>query len=248
MTVKAYGLTLQEEIKKGDSISSLILTAAANRGMNLQAGDILVVSSKVVSKSEGRIVREEEVEVSEEAARIASANDFDPVHVEIALRESTEIVRSERVLITVTHGGLLCNFSGVDRSNSERGTYVLLPRDPDGSAARLREDLKRDTGLDLAIILSDTQGRPWRRGSINVAIGCSGISPFKKNAGKRDLYGRVLKRSTVCQVDELSALAENLMGQADERTPFVLIRGYPITDTIGHCRDINRSREEDLVR
>ncbi len=248
VTVEAYGLTVQDEVREGDSLEALILRASDNRGMSLLSGDILVISSKVVSKSEGRVVRGEEVSVSDKAAAIAKANGFDPVHVQIALHEASEVIRDVKVLITETHSGLVCNFSGVDRSNTEEGTYVLLPSDPDASAARIRSELEKHTGAELAVIISDTQGRPWRKGSINVAIGCAGISPFKMNAGKRDLYGRELKRSTVCQVDELCALAENLMGQANERTPFVLIRGYTTTDRTGKCTEINRPREEDLVR
>jgi coenzyme F420-0:L-glutamate ligase/coenzyme F420-1:gamma-L-glutamate ligase len=248
VTVAAHGLSIEEEVGEGDSISDLILEASSKRGPSLEDGDIIVVASKIVSKAEGRVVRAQDVQVSKRADSIAGKNGFDPVQVELALREAVDIIRSERVLITETHSGLVCNFSGVDRSNTPDGTYVLLPRDPDGSAERLRTNLESRTGLTLAVIMSDTQGRPWRKGSINIAIGCSGISPFKHNKGKADLYGRRLKRSTVCQVDEVCALAENLMGQAAERVPFVIVRGYQIDDRSGRCSEINRTRDEDLVR
>ena len=248
MTVTAHGLRIEKEVRNGDSVADLILEVLSKWGPSLEDGDIIVVSSKIVSKAEGRVIQAQDVQVSRKADSIAEKNGFDPVHVELALREAVDIIRSERVLITETHSGLVCNFSGVDRSNTQEGTYVLLPRDPDGSAEALRKHLEAKTGLALAVVLSDTQGRPWRKGSINIAIGCSGISPFKYNRGKLDLYGRILKRSTVNQVDEICALAENLMGQAGESVPAVIVRGYQIDDRSGRCADISRTRAEDLTR
>lgn len=248
VTVIARALRVDDEVKKGDSIPNLVLASMKSQNLNIREGDILVISSKIVSKSEGRVVGGEDVQVSCEADSIAKRNAFDPVHVELALRDAVDILRSDTVLITEIQSGLVCNFSGVDRSNTQEGTYVLLPIDPDGSAEEIRLRIEESEGCSIAVILSDTQGRPWRKGSINVAIGCSGISPFKHNRGKRDLHGRILKRSTVCQVDEICALAENLMGQADQRIPAVLVRGYSYTNKSGRCVDINRSRAENLVR
>jgi coenzyme F420-0:L-glutamate ligase/coenzyme F420-1:gamma-L-glutamate ligase len=248
MTVIAWGLPISSVVGEGDSITDFVLASIRSQGLNVEDRDIFVISSKIVSKAEGRVIKGKEVIVSPRAESIASDNDFDPVHVELALREAVDIVRSQRVLITETHTGLVCNFSGVDKSNTEAGTYILLPKDPDGSAQTIRQQIQEKTGRLIAVVISDTQGRPWRKGSINVAIGCSGISPFKINKGKKDLYGRSLKRSTVCQVDEISSLAENLMGQAAEKVPVVLVRGYQIDHKSGRCADINRSRVEDLTR
>ncbi|MHA2397178.1 MAG: coenzyme F420-0:L-glutamate ligase, partial [Candidatus Thorarchaeota archaeon] len=138
--------------------------------------------------------------------------------------------------------------SGIDKSNAPEEVYVLLPKDPDQSAERILEGLVKETDLKLAVVISDTQGRPWRKGSVNVAIGCAGINAFKYNKGKTDLHGRVLKQSTVCQIDELASLAEPLMGQAGEKVPVVIIRGYEYQDGSETSSDVIRSRDEDLFR
>ncbi|TFG26175.1 coenzyme F420-0:L-glutamate ligase [Candidatus Thorarchaeota archaeon] len=235
-------------VKPHDNLVKLILEAEKNSKRRLKDGDIIVIASKIVSVSESRVVNSEVVAPSLKAREIASKNGFDPIHVELAIRESTEIIQTDGVLITETHSGLVCNFSGVDKSNAPEGKYILLPEDPDASAQRLQDALSKATGKKLAIIISDTQGRPWRNGSLNVAIGCAGIAPFKYNKGKRDLYGRVLKRSTVCQIDEIAMLAEPLLGQAGQRTPVVIVRGYSYTDSEESAKDINRPKDEDMFR
>jgi coenzyme F420-0:L-glutamate ligase/coenzyme F420-1:gamma-L-glutamate ligase len=216
--------------------------------VDLKDGDVIVIASKIVSKSEGRLVKASDVTVSVRANEIAERNRFDPVHVELALSEASEIIREDGVLITETKTGLVCNFSGVDKSNAPADEYVLLPVDPDASASGIHEDLTKTKGLRLAVIISDTQGRPWRKGSINVAIGSSGINAFKYNRGKKDLHGRVLQRSTVCQIDEIAALVEPLMGQANEQVPVVVVRGYEYTDGNERASDISRPKETDLFR
>ncbi len=247
-TVSAIALSSIPLIKKGDSLVEIILRSVEESDFVLDNGDVLVIASKIVSKAEGRLAKASDVKVSERAKKIAKENGFDPIHVELALQESVQVIRSDGVLITETHSGSICNFSGVDKSNAPEEEYVLLPLNPDQSAKRIREGLARETDLDLAIIISDTRGRPWRKGSINVAIGCAGINAFKHNKGKSDLHGRTLKRSTVCQIDELAALAEPLMGQAGERIPVVIIRGYEYEDGIETGADIIRSRDEDIFR
>ncbi|MFW9834415.1 MAG: coenzyme F420-0:L-glutamate ligase [Candidatus Thorarchaeota archaeon] len=235
-------------INAGDDIVELIINALEEMGMDVMDNDVFVIASKVVSKTENRIVKAADVKVSERAIEIAERNKFDPVHVELALLESDEVIRSDGVLITETHSGLICNFSGVDKSNVPDGEYILLPNNPDKSAADILSSLMKETGKTLAVIISDTQGRPWRKGSINVAIGCAGINAFKHNKGKRDLQGRVLKRSTVCQVDEITSLTEPLMGQAGERVPVVIVRGYEYQAGEENAKDIVRSKEDDLFR
>lgn len=247
-TIRAFPLTGFPVVKPQDDLTKLILEAVDNLDRDLNDGDILVVTSKIVSLSENRLVRAEDIEPTKRAREIAVENGFDPVHVELALRESTEVIRTNRVLITETHWGLVCNFSGIDKSNAPEGSYILLPKNPDVSACKLRDALMKKTGKKLAVIISDTQGRPWRKGSVNVAIGCAGIAPFKYNKGKRDLYGRVLKRSTVCQIDEITMLAEQLMGQAGQQTPVVLVRGYSYLDSEEEAKDINRPKHEDMFR
>ena len=247
-TIRAFPLTEFPVVEPQEDLVKLILEAVENSGRNLKNGDILVITSKIVSISENRLVKAEDIEPTQRAREIATENDFDPVHVELALRESTDIIRTKRVLITETYSGLVCNFSGIDKSNAPEGSYILLPEDSDASAHRLRDSLMKLTGKNLAIIISDTQGRPWRKGSINVSIGCAGIAPFKYNKGKSDLYGRVLKRSTVCQVDEIAMLVEPLMGQAGQQTPVVIVRGYSYLDSEEEAKDINRPKQEDMFR
>ena len=236
------------EVNQKDSIPELILQAVRETKLELIDRDVLVIASKIVSKSEGRIVHASRVKVSQQAKKIAEKNDFDPIHVEIALREANEVINSDGVLITETHSGQVCNFSGVDKSNAPEGEYVLLPENPDGSAERILSMLCEKTGLQLAVIISDTQGRPWRKGSVNIAIGCAGINAYKHNRGRRDLYGRILQRSSVCQIDEIASLAEPLMGQAGERTPVVVVRGYEYSMGSEKAADINRHKSEDLFR
>ncbi len=231
-------------IQPGDDISAVISRSATE----LIDSDILVITSKVVSISENRIVRAEDIRPSKKAIEIAQENEFDPIQVELAIQESVELIRTKGVLITENRFGLVCNFSGVDKSNAPEGSYVLLPENPDVSAQRIRDSLIKRTGKQLAVIISDTQGRPWRKGSVNVAIGTAGIAPFKYNKGKQDLYGRELKRSTVCQVDEIAMLAEPLMGQAGQQRPIIIVRGYEYQNSEEDSKDINRPKHEDMFR
>jgi coenzyme F420-0:L-glutamate ligase/coenzyme F420-1:gamma-L-glutamate ligase len=247
-SIRAFSIPNVPEIKNGDDISKQIISALELSSHEIQDGDIIVIASKIVSKAEGRTINGASVEISARARDIASTNGFDPVQVELALKESKEVLRTRGVLITENHSGLVCNFSGVDRSNAPEGQYILLPRNPDASAKRIRTDLEKELGKRLAVIITDTQGRPWRRGSLNIAIGCAGIAPFKYNKGKKDLYGRTLERSTVCHVDELASLAEPLMGQADQGNPIVVIEGYSFADDDDTAKDINRPKNEDMFR
>jgi coenzyme F420-0:L-glutamate ligase/coenzyme F420-1:gamma-L-glutamate ligase len=236
------------EIEKGTNLASVILDSLEESNLALHERDILVIAHSVVSKAEGRVVHRVSVEVSERANEIAESNGFDPVHVELALRESQAVIRDQGVLITETNSGIICNFSGVDKSNAPPDSFILLPQDADESAATILKNLEDETGLELAVIVTDTQGRPWREGSINIALGCAGINAFKHNKGKLDLYGKPLQRSTVCQIDEISSAAEPLMGQADEGTPVVVVRGYEYNRGNEKARDVARAREEDLFR
>jgi coenzyme F420-0:L-glutamate ligase/coenzyme F420-1:gamma-L-glutamate ligase len=247
-SIQLFNISGIPEIEKGMNLASVILDSLKESDLALQEGDILVLAHSVVSKAEGRVVHSATVEVSKRAYEIAESNGFDPVHVELALRESQAVIRDKGALITETSFGLICNFSGVDRSNAPPDSFVLLPQNPDESAARILRNLVEKTGLELAVIIADTQGRPWREGSVNIALGCAGINAFKYNKGKQDLYGKPLHRSTICQIDELSSAAEPLMGQADEGTPVVVIRGYEYSSGRETARDVPRSKEEDLFR
>ncbi len=240
-----YGIPL---ITQGDDISSQILKAAQGSNLTLLDGDIVVIAHTIISKAEGRIIERKDVSVSEYAERIAEENGFDPIQVEIALSESKEVLRTKRALITQLESGHICNFSGVDRSNAPDGSFVLLPEDADKSATDILESLRKSTGKSLAVIVSDTEGRPWRKGAINLAIGCAGINAFKYNEGKQDLYGRTLQHSLVCQIDQIASAAEMVMGQADEGLPVVIIRGYDFERGNENSKAVHRSLDENLFR
>lgn len=229
-------------------LASVILNCLEESKMELEEKDILVIAHSIVSKAEGRVVHRASVDVSKRAEEIAESNGFDPVHVELALRESQAVIREQGVLITETNSGFICNFSGVDKSNAPPDSFILIPQNPDESATTILRNLTEKTGLELAVIITDTQGRPWREGSINIALGCAGINAFKHNKGKLDLYGKPLQRSTVCQIDEISSAAEPLMGQADEGTPVVVVRGYEYKRGYEAAQNVPRTREEDLFR
>jgi coenzyme F420-0:L-glutamate ligase/coenzyme F420-1:gamma-L-glutamate ligase len=236
------------EIEKGMDLSSVILNCLEESQMVLEGKDILVIAHSIVSKAEGRVVHGASVEVSKRAEEVAESNGFNPVHVELALRESQAVIRDQGALITETNSGFICNFSGVDKSNAPPDSFILLPQNPDESAAAIRRNLVEKTGIEIAVIITDTQGRPWREGSINIALGCAGINAFKHNKGKLDLYGKPLQRSTVCQIDEISSAAEPLMGQADEGTPVVVVRGHAYSTGNETAQDVLRTKEEDLFR
>lgn len=246
--IRLFSIPDIPEINQGDDLADVIKRSLNESSIGLLDRDILVIAHSVVSKSEGRVVHRNDVHISEKAKRISRDNDFDPVHVELALREAKAILREQGVLITETHSGLVCNFSGVDQSNAPLDSFILLPENPDWSASTIRANLEKITGLELAVIISDTQGRPWREGSINIALGCAGINAFKHNKGKTDLHGRVLQHSMVCQIDEIASAAEPIMGQAGEGTPVVIVRGYDYEKGDENAGNINRTKDEDLFR
>ncbi len=233
-------------VSPGDDLGSLIVNQMQRAGLRLQDGDIVVVTHKVVSISEGRVVDLRTVEVSRTAERIASLTGRDPRVVQVALDEADEVLVEAPVLITRTRAGIVTDMSGVDLSNATEGYVVLLPRDPDASAERLRTHIQEWGGVSVGVIITDTQGRPWRRGAVNVCIGVSGIDPFVRNAGKTDLFGRVLKSSLICVADEIAAAAELVMGQADEGVPVAVVRGLRVERTEGTATSILRDPAEDL--
>jgi coenzyme F420-0:L-glutamate ligase/coenzyme F420-1:gamma-L-glutamate ligase len=234
-------------VAPGDDLAALVRAAARAAGIAL-AGGVLVVAQKIVSKAEGRVVRLADVEPSAEARRIADEDGKDPHHVEVVLRETARLVkRGRRVWIAETRHGLVCANAGVDLSNAPAdGTAVLLPEDPDASARRLREALLAAGAGPLAVLVSDTFGRPWREGLVDVAIGCSGIAPRVDWRGRRDLAGRPLEMTEMALADQLAAAAGLLMGK-DAGVPAVWIEGVaPEGD--GPARALVRDPESDLFR
>jgi coenzyme F420-0:L-glutamate ligase/coenzyme F420-1:gamma-L-glutamate ligase len=234
-------------VAPGDDLAAL-LGAAARRAGVLLANGVLVVCQKIVSKAEGRLVALSEVEPSPLAVEIATEQGKDPRHIECVLRESARIVRRSRnVLICETRHGFVCANAGVDLSNAPGSDVaVLLPLDPDASARRLRDALRGASAAPLAVIVSDTFGRPWREGLVDVAIGCAGIAPIEDLRGERDWTGRRLEVTANATADQLAAAAGLLM-RKDRGLPAVFVSGLTPTGD-GSARQLVRAAELDLFR
>ena len=231
----------------GDDLAKLLL--AADRAHDLTLGDgALVVCQKVVSKAEGRVIALEDVVPSSEALAIAKEDDKDPRQVELVLRESVRIVRrGHGVLICETRHGFVCANAGIDLSNATGPEHaVLLPEDPDASARRLRDALLAGGAGPIALVVSDTFGRPWREGLVDVALGCAGLSPIDDQRGGPDLAGRILEVTAMATADQLAAAAGLLM-QKRSGVPAVWIRGLEISGD-GELRDTLRDPQTDLFR
>ncbi len=229
------------EVREGDDLAELIVAAA-----DLEDGDVVVVAHKVVSKAEGRVVRLAEVEPSAQARDLAA--DEDPRRLEVILRESARIVRTRPPLVIAeTRHGFVCASAGVDASNApEADTVVLLPEDPDASAARLRGRLRELTGADVAVIVSDSFGRAWRQGTTDVAIGCAGLRPLLDFHGERDAAGYELHATVIAVADELAGAAELVKGKLDG-VPVAVVRGFDRRGE-GTAREVVMPPERDLFR
>ncbi|MCS6803613.1 MAG: coenzyme F420-0:L-glutamate ligase [Acidobacteriota bacterium] len=247
-TIQIIGIEGLPEIRPGDDVAEQVLRAAAQAGLTFQQGDVLVIAQKIISKAEGRLVSLNDIEPSEFARAIATTMNKDARIVEIVLRESKRIVRMDRnVMIVETHHGFVCANAGVDQSNVAGGWVSLLPRDPDGSAARIRQQLAQAVGIDLAVIISDTFGRPWRQGLVEVAIGVAGLHPLMDYRGLQDSYGYILQASVVAIADELAAAAGLVFGKTNG-IPAAVIRGYRFTPALGSAKTLLRPADRDLFR
>lgn len=238
-------------VQPGDDLAQLILEALERAAITLHAGDALVVTSKIVSKAEGRIVRLSDVTPGVEAIRVAQATQKDPRIVELILRESQAISRSAPgVLITRNRLGFVSASSGIDQSNLDGGDerVLLLPLDPDGSARQIRAALAVATGVEVGIVISDSHGRPFRLGNVGVAIGVAGMPALLDLRGRTDLFGRVLKMSIQAYADEVASAANLLSGEAAEGLPVVLVRGLNFPAQDGRASEFNRPLETDLYR
>jgi len=249
--VQVIGIEKLPIIKQGDNLAELICEASKGQGTPIQHGDVLVVTHVVVSRAEGAVVDLETVVPSEFAKNIAKQYEKDPAVVEVVLRETKAIRRmADGNLITETKHGFTCANSGVDRSNVPGGkTVALLPNNPDVSAQSIRKDVMNLTGCDIAVIISDTHGRPLRQGQINVAIGVAGFTPIRDRRGEKDLFGYVLKVKQTAIADELASAAELVIGQADEGVPAAIVRGYPfLRSENATVNDLIMPKEKDLFR
>ncbi len=248
-TIRVFGIPCLPEIQAGDNLPKLIVDAARAAWIVFKSGDILVIAQKIVSKSEGRIVQLSTVTPSADALSLATAVQNDPRMIEVILRESRRIVRQgPRALIVETHHGFVCANAGVDRSNVPgEDAVTLLPKDPDRSALRLAAALRKRTGKRLAVIISDTFGRPWRLGLTNVAIGAAGVPALLDLRGTKDRSGKSLHATILAVADELAAAAGLAMGKT-AGLPVVVIHGYRYRPARQTAASIIRPANEDLFR
>ncbi|MEM3630394.1 MAG: coenzyme F420-0:L-glutamate ligase [Nitrososphaerota archaeon] len=226
--IKLIGLTNIPLIKKGDDIAKIIMNNIEKEKVIIEEGDIIVISQKIISKAEGRIINLKRIKPSKKAIKIAEITNKDPRLVEIILKESKKIIKAcPGHLIVKTKQGIVCANAGVDRSNvaGKEDIVTLLPKNPDYSANKIRKKIEKIYGKKIGVVISDTYGRPLRNGHINMAIGLSGIKPFKDYRGKKDIFGYELKIKNIAIADEIASAAELVMGQAKERIPVVIIKG-----------------------
>jgi coenzyme F420-0:L-glutamate ligase / coenzyme F420-1:gamma-L-glutamate ligase len=240
--VRIFPVTGLPEIREGDDLAALVVDR-----MTLEEGDVLVVAQKAVSKAEGRVVRLDDVEPSPRALELA-VGDEDPRRTEVILREAVEIVRIRPPLLIVeTRHGFICASAGVDASNApEPGTLVLLPLDPDASAARIRDRVRELTGANVGVIVSDSFGRPWRQGTTDVALGAAGVRVMEDLRGTHDRIGYELKSTQIAIADEVAGAAQLVMGKADGN-PVAVVRGLDIAGE-GTAHELVMPADRDLFR
>lgn len=246
--LNVIGLPGLPEVSTGADLAALIAQSVGDARLEVKDRNIFVVAQKIVSKAEGQVLNLADIEPSSKAQRWAREHGKDARLVEVILRESKQVLRMERgLLIVETQHGFVCANAGVDTSNTPSGQVTLLPKDSDRSAARIRQDLEREFGARLAVIVSDTFGRPWREGLVNVALGVSGMTPFVDYRGQKDCFGGELHATRVAVADQLASTAELVMGKT-KGVPVALIGGFDYPEGPGAGRQILRSREKDLFR
>jgi coenzyme F420-0:L-glutamate ligase/coenzyme F420-1:gamma-L-glutamate ligase len=236
------------EVQPGDDVARLVLEAAARQRTPVATGDVLVLSQKIVSKSEGRLLNLNDVTPSTMATTFATELGRDPRLIEVILRESRRVVRMDRgVLVTETRHGWVCANAGVDQSNVDAEMVALLPEDPDRSARAFRDGVRAAAGAEVHVIVADTFGRPWREGLVNIAIGVAGFAPLRSYLGERDPAGRPLQATILAIADELAAAAEPVMGKLD-RIPAAIVRGLPLAPSEEGSKALLRDPARDLFR
>ena len=252
--IQVVGIAGIPEVTAGDDLARLVLDAAHRQDIQLEDGDVLVVTQKIVSKAEGRVIRVEDVQPSQIAIQLSEGHNRDPRHTEVILRESRRVVRMDRGnIIAETHHGFNCANAGVDASNVPgEDTLALLPMDPDASAEKMRAAVKERLGKDVAVIISDTFGRPWREGAVNVAIGVAGMSAMKDYRGLEDTNGQLMRTTVIAVADELAATAELVTGKL-RQVPVAVIRGFSydppdLADPKTGAKALIRDPEKDMFR
>ena len=252
-TIKIHSLPGIPLIKKGDDLCQLILDAIAAKKLMLTDGSILVIAQKVVSKAEDRLVNLKAIKPTALAIEYSVKTDKDPRLVELILQESKSVIRHRKgVIVVENHQGLIMANAGIDHSNveqdSENDWVLMLPKNPDKSAASLHNEFLRKTGYKIGVIINDSIGRAWRNGTIGTAIGVAGLSSIVDLRGRTDLFGNQLRVSEEATADELASAASLIQGQADEGLPVVLIEGYPTSTQHIPASELIRSEEQDLFR
>ncbi|MFL6799130.1 MAG: coenzyme F420-0:L-glutamate ligase [Xanthobacteraceae bacterium] len=251
--LKLIGIPGIPLIRPGDDIVALLLVALANASLSLHDGDVLVIAQKIVSKSQGRYVCLDQLQPSADAVDMARRTGKPPALVQAVLSQSTRVVRAAaNVLIVEQVDGFIVANAGIDRSNAEPGQegerVLLLPHAPDETAAELRADFAQRCGKEFAIIISDSFGRPWRRGTVGVALGAAGVCSLLDLRGEMDLYGRPLQTSEVALADQIAAAASLVMGESKEGIPAVLVRGLQASGPDLPARTLLRDAQNDLFR
>jgi len=243
MTLQVIPVKFQKEVESNDDLVDLILAS-----FEISDNDILVFSQKIISKNEDRILRLSSVSPSLLADGIASSYGKDPRLVELILSESKRIVRMENgVIIVETKHGFVCANAGIDESNVEDGYATLLPNDPDRSANLLKEKIKQKTGKNVAVIISDTFGRPFRLGQTDIAIGIAGLEPILDYNGKPDTFGKIMQVTAIAVADEICSASELVMGKI-QKCPIAVIRNYNFSSSTAKIQQMLRSDHDDLFR
>ena len=240
-------------VMPGDNLSQVIMQSLADNDVELIDNDVVVIAQKIVSKAEGQIVNLKEINPGIEAIRLADEVDKDPRLVQLILNDSNRVVRSKPGVLIVEHrSGIVMANAGIDHSNVENNSddqfVTLLPQDADDSADRIRHELEFATNKKLAVIINDSVGRPWRKGTVGITIGCSGILALKDLRGEQDLYGTTLEVSETADADALASAACLLMGEAAEASPVVLVRGFALQQRSGNSSELLRDAENDMFR
>ena len=245
MSIQIIPVKIKEDIQPSDDIIALILSSSKS---SIDDGDVIVISQKIISKKEGRVVKLESVIPSELSVGISSAYEKDPRLVEAILSESKRIVRMEHgVIIVETNHNFICANAGIDESNVEKGFATLLPVDPDKSAKKIRDAVLQITGKNTAVIISDTFGRPFRLGQTDHAIGIAGIESIKNYEGKPDTFGKIMRVTAIAIIDELCAASELVMGKTN-KSPVAIIKNYKFESNNDSISSIIRNEHEDLFR
>ncbi len=247
--IQITSIRVSDDIRLYNDLNAMILAAISHNQIEIQNDDILVVTHKIISKAEGRVIDLASIKPSTKAIRMAEEHDKDSRVMELILNESTQILRAkDGIIISETKHGFVCANAGVDQSNVEGDTAVLLPVAPDESASRLQDAVKKKVGKEIAVVITDTFGRTFRNGQTNVAIGIAGINPIKSYIGTYDMYGRKLRVTEIAVADEIASAAELVMGKA-EGTPVAIVRGYNFERASrSSVKSLLRAKERDLFR